>query len=599
MKEIYKHNWYKRNDVTYTFGLPVNISGTFTSTLYNQTEANNLLNDYSKLQDELKNIIKNRFSINVNVKISDTSKDTFTDGRNIVINSQKEITNIYERLDLIFGLCFHEIAHCLYTNFKYIIEKKISLNPLLSQIHNLLEDEEIENRLSKNNIGYRKYFAKLKRDIIGENGASKEAVLKQKLNNLDEIMTILFCVIRYPKYLSLIEDSVLNKYEDLFIKINNILINTDCPTAVPYIPCSLPEESFYNKIHITDSTLKASFEIYKYLQEYIADDFNKQREECEESDDSFMNGIGTGQKIDETLYDEIDKAFGAPMPHDDIYMGSDKGNDVSTQVDRVRFGNQERYFKFYNEIKQYIPIVEKSIISNSIQKRDVLQINRFRRNGNLDTNRLADAMQNINTVYNQKTTLRVDEKNANPKYAFVIMMDESGSMATYDKRNEFSVKMSILFYEVLSKFNDIEIYIYGHGDKINPYITKERKDKFVLGNFDKQGGQNEEFSYNYIINDVRRQTSLPIVILNITDFYYHSNDKGLVKMFDEFKKNNISFNMLNLGNNHTQREIAMCKRILEGQVVPLSQIDNTKQIIDALKSLSDMIKMNYIKFNKK
>ena len=611
MHSIYKHNWYNRNTITWTAGNPIDLSRQYTNGLYTKRDAEKMLSNLADLEKELSEIIKSRFGKNVNIKVSNTSEDTYTDGKNIVISNTNNISDVFERLDILFGLTFHEISHCLYTDFNKVIEKNIYKNSLLKFIHNLLEDEEIENRLvNNNNKGYAPYFAKVKAKLIGEGTCSEKAIQEKRTNNLDTIMTILFCLIRYPKYISYFNEEELAKYEDLFIKINDILINCECPSAVPFTECIMSETSYYDTLSITNSTIRASFEIYKYLTEYLADDFEKMKNECEQDGNSFMNimeGDGEGISIPSSTAEanpddvkqKIDEEFGAAMPHDDIYMGDNEGDNVSTLKDRVRTPNPERYNMFFQEMKQYVPIVEKTVIPNDVKVKDNLVLNRFRRNGNLDTRRLADAMQNINTVYEQRLNQPTKVQNEGSKYAFVIMIDESGSMLTKDKRNEFAVKTAILFTEVLSKFKGIELYVYGHGDKINTYYTKEQKNKFVLANFDKQCSQNEVFSYNYIINDVKRQTNLPIVVLNITDFYYHSQDLEMIKMFRNFQKGNVSFNMMCLGTNHTPRELNITKRILDGQVISLKDVNNTEKVKNALIELSDIMRKNYDKFNKK
>lgn len=597
MQTIFSHNWYNRNSDTFVYGPAFSVKSYLTDSLYTPQEVVKMFANYSLIEDELKSILFARFGVKVNIKISDTSEDSYTDGKNIVIKSYKNITNNYDRLDIIFALAFHEVSHCLFTDFNFVNSKHIYVNPLLHHIENLLEDEEIENRLVKKHLGYGKYLAKLKYELLGKGVVSREKLREKSKNNLDDIMKILFCVIRYPKYIEHIKKEILDNYNDLFIKINNILINANCPAVVPFVSCNMYEDSYYDKLAITPTTTHAAFEIYKYIAEYIPD-FEDQRKECEQGD-SFTAESASKVRTPEELENDINTEFGAVMPHEEIYSGFNSGDTVEENTDRVRFGNADRYNHFLNSVKEYIPFVEKAIIPNDVKMEDALEIHRFRRNGNLDTNRLAEAMQNINTIYNQRFTVKKQSNKSEPKYAFVIMMDESGSMKTYDRRNEFSVKMAILFYEVLSKFNGIELYIYGHGDKINPYINKENKDKYVLGNFDCQGGQNEEYSYRRIITDVKRQTNLPIVVLNITDFYYHSDDNMLCKMFDEFKKSNVSFNMLNLGNLHKPREIAMCKRVLEGQVVPLGDITSPDKIKEALLQLSVMLNDNYKKYNKR
>lgn len=604
MQDIYKLNWYNRNDKTYVFGLPVEVKNKFTSLIYNEKQVHEFFNDYSKLEKELVSIIKNRFGVNVNIKISDKSNTSYTDGKNIVIDSNKQISNIYDRLDVIFGLAFHELSHCLYTDFKYMKSKNAYHNALIQHISNILEDEEIEIRLVKNHASYGKFLGKVKYEVLEKTSLNKKRLQSKCVNNLDEIMRVLFCIIRYPKYIEYIDKRIMEKYESLFIKINNILINHKCPSAVPYVACNMLSESEYDKINITRSTLDATFEIYKYIQNYMSENdmnFDEEKTECEGNESSIISVMSddTSGKSPNDINKMIDEEFGALMPHDDIYTGSECGaDDVKTNNEIARFPNPQKYNALFNDVKQYVNQVKRVVIPKSIATQDVLETRRFARNGNLDTRRLAEAMQNINTIYTQHITVKRNVENYNTKFAFVIMIDESGSMRTKDRYDIFAVKTAILFYEALSKFKDIEIYVYGHGDRINKYITKENKNKFVLGNYDNQCTQNDYYSYNYIINDVRRQTNLPIVILNITDFYYCSSDQSMRDFFNDLRKNNVSFNMLTVGLHYSPREINMCKEILEGNVINISNVKNQNMIGDVYNELAQMIRKNYEKYKK-
>ncbi len=604
MHDIYKHNWYKRNEKTYNYGNPVNINERFTDSLYSPIEVKDMLNNYSKISTELKSIISTRFKINPKIEISDVSEDSYTDGRGIMVSTKytEDITDNYKKLDLIFGFAFHEAAHCVYTDFDCIKRQGMLFNSLTKFIHNILEDEEIELRMTKANIGYGKYFAYLKH-IIFENGTCAKTKVQEKgVNNLDEIMTILFCLIRFPKYIEFIDKDVLDKYVELFIKLNDIMVNCNCPMIVPFTPCAMYEESYYDNQNITETTSKATFEIYKYIQKYLAEDFKKQEKEFDENENSIGNqydtfGIPSGANETE----KTNEAFHSlNMLTEDIYSGSTAADFDETKIsnERVRTPNPDKYWEMFNKMRRYYDAASRVIVPNDVKVKDNLVINRFRRNGNLDTNRLAEAMQNINTIYTQKTNRPTKVNNTEPKYAFVIMIDESGSMEGGGK-NEYAYNIAVMFSEIFQKFKGVEFYVYGHGDVINSYITKEKTNKFVLANFDKQGGQNDAFSYNWIINDVKRQTSLPIILLNITDFYYHSSDKDLARVIRSFHSANVSFNMLCVGKQTTPREQNFCKKLLQGQVYNISPYDNEDAQIIMFNELSTMIRTNYERFNRK
>lgn len=557
------------------------------------------------LADEIRKLILSKFGKNIPITIDNSSDTAYTDGKRIVLITTVNGATDADKLDIILAMAFHEAAHCLYTDFEYISEKNMGSNPLVQHIHNILEDEEIENRMTKQCIGYGKFFAKLKAGFLEENVAGADAVKGEKVNQLDEIMTILFCLVRYPKFIHLIDNALLDKYESLFIKINDILTNNECPAVVPATECTMKESRYYDGINITRSTGQATFDIYKYLTDYLLEDFADEMKKYSEGD-TFMDKIEdmAGIPIPSSTA-EVSKEKGnalKEMPvfrHDDENMGSSTpdADNVDLRNTVVRSGNPERYNKMYHEMLPYMKDAEKIIIRNNFEKKDKLETHRFRRNGSLDTNRLADAMQNINTVYQQKMTIKEKVKNA-AKYAFVIMIDESGSMLARDHRETFGARLSVMFYELFSKYSDIELYVYGHGDYINPYITKESKNKYVLGNTDLQGGQDDATAYRKIISDVRRQTNLPIVILNVTDFYYCCADDDLARTIDEFKRTGVSFNMICIGNKHTPREEHICQTILEGQVLYLKRADDSMAIADVIRNLADMIKKNYDRFSK-
>lgn len=604
MHDIYKHNWYKRNEKTYNYGNPVNVLERFTDGLYSSIEVKDMLNNYSKISAELKSIISARFKINPKIEISDVSEDSYTDGRGIMISTKhtEDITDNFKKLDLLYGFAFHEAAHCVYTDFDCIRRQGMLFNPLTKFIHNILEDEEIELRMTKANLGYGKYFAYLKH-IIFENGTcAKTKVQEKAVNNLDEIMTILFCLVRFPKYIEFIDNAVLDKYVDLFIKLNDIMVNCDCPMVVPFTSCDMYEESYYDKQNITGATTKATFEIYKYIQKYLAEDFKNQEKEFDENENSIGNQYDTfGMPSGANETEKTNEAFHSfNMLNEDVYSGSTIGDFDETKIsnDRVRTPNPEKYWTMFNSMRKFYDIASRTVIPNDVKLKDNLVLNRFRRNGNLDTNRLPEAMQNINTIYSQKVNRPTKVNNEEPKFAFVMMIDESGSMEG-GLRNEYAYKIAVLYAEIFSKFKGVEFYVYGHGDRINSYMTKEKQNKFVLANFDKQGGQNDAFSYNWIINDVKRQTNLPIILLNITDFYYHSADKDLERVIKSFRNNNVSFNMICVGGRHTPREEAFTKRLLQGQVFNISSFASDEINMEMFEELSVMIRKNYERFNRK
>ena len=225
--------------------------------------------------------------------------------------------------------------------------------------------------------------------------------------------------------------------------------------------------------------------------------------------------------------------------------------------------------------------------------KEVLKVYDYRKNGSLDPRRLADAMQNNSLVFQQRLIER--KKIDNPKYALVLVLDESGSMY---KIHNYVTSLAILIYEALYQFPNIELYIYGHGDVVNTYIDKYNKTKYILGDCELQGDQNEAKSYKIIIDKVRKQTKLPIVCISFTDSCYCTNVELLQERLDNYRRHNCSFNLVCIGDEDLHKIVDVNNNLYgEGNWVVHKDMTNNG-IKEMIKELSLIIKKNYEKYNK-
>lgn len=76
------------------------------------------------------------------------------------------------------------------------------------------------------------------------------------------------------------------------------------------------------------------------------------------------------------------------------------------------------------------------------------------RSGRLDTNKIAEAVQRVPTVYERYGTVKTD------KICVTVLIDESGSMSgsKIDKARD----AAIFINEVFKKLPNVQLYIYGH-----------------------------------------------------------------------------------------------------------------------------------------
>lgn len=583
---IYTSDWYNRTDTNFVLtnkdleiGFVKIPSKQYSRFLYNEDKIERICNDKSLLIKEMRDLLKSMGLSNVSVALSANVSTACTNGQTITIGYGKEVNDVndsYDKIDRIIGMTIHESCHCLYTDFTYLSSVIRKYPEIVHHIHNVLEDELIEEKICQKFPGYSNFLSKLKYNIF-ENSVDDEDITS---NELSEILAIFFYVIRYPKYICTISKASLIKYEDLFKKIKKIVSDTGC--------LDLKNE------FTTRSTTGAAIQIYELLKDYILkiseesennksnnksetnqnnsseDDvdveiFDKDDDIFKHDENELTNGDGSGiigilntannmlnstseattvQKII-VYHDKISESKNDLILEDHNIPGNDY--KIIKDVKVVNFKDSINYNRYLAAVNPYITYAKKLIIPNSNTYEIVTD--RFRRNGSLDPNRLVNAMCNEQTVYTQKRTIT---KSNEPEYALVLAIDESGSMEC-DKLNILASEFSIMIYEALKNYPKIKLFVYGHGDCVYRYLDPMTlKSKYTLGNRNKQCGQNEARSYKIIVDDVKTFTNLPIVVFNITDSCYIAGAEFIKNTLNELKediKQPAYFNLITLGHN--------------------------------------------------
>lgn len=688
INKIYTNDWFGRSGeyVLKNEDLEIGFAKTpknqYSQYLYDEHKAEQICSDMKLMMNEMSHMIRAIGLSNIRFKLSKNVETACTDGKFIYVgigNNYKTINDIYEKLDRVIGMTIHECCHCLYTDFNYVKYSLKGKNQLIHHLHNVIEDEIIENKLCSLYPGYGNFLAKLKYNIF-----EKEYEKNNDNSELNKILEILFYLIRYPKLLANISEADFKKYESLFINIKKIMSDEKC-FSISYKEC-------------TKSSINAAIKIYELLAEYIeenevsgksgnennslndsndsndsneseeTDDIdtneginnilgetedilnnseNKENElnnnskenndsddddmitpeiiengdiEIENNTESTLDENGITNTMDSINENNITSTSESPFAEIIIVQHSDIEEKEETIEDKIEEWNDVKeknrldtskiydhnledkniYQKYYNEIKSYIPITQKIIIPNN--KNIEYKNEQYRRNGSLDPTRLANAMCNEQTVYTQKS---FKISNNDPKYALVILLDESGSMEDMNI-NVFASKMAILFYESFKNYPNIQLFIYGHGDCIYRYIDPKHNNKYVLGHRRSQMSQNEIVTYNTVIEDVKSQTNLPIVVFNLTDSLYCSNGSDLKECVDNIindKTRKISINLVVLRKNETHW--GWCSSTINDDIYgkghyiiyphTLFKSSNEPIFISTLKSLSKIIIDNFNK----
>ena len=614
MSNIYNSDWFGRNSDFTRQGKDrlfwESDNEAYSSFLYpgTQEKIEQMVSDDAKMTLELQKLVK-RFALATSIKASHKSSGSYTNGKQIVISSNIEDITPKKKLDVMIGLALHEISHCLYTEFSALKNK----NDIQKALINIIEDELIETQLGMTYPGYANFFKAVKYHMFDKLG--HENLLKKANSELEQIMTLFLYIVRYPKYVCEVDKKIMKTYEELFTKIKNILDSHGCLS-----------ENIVGKV--TGNSVGAALDIYELLKEYIDENQENNSGENGEGDESSEaeSSEGEGAEGDESSEGESSEKSSKSKSFSDqerefssseineaikkIQESCDAGtnppidNNIRTEVEAMlrteqstkksarlwrTNGRASRLNKKQIEIdaSKFSKII-RNISVNNVATKAVTVVNRFLRNGNLDSRLLASAIQCVPTVYQQRICKNV--KKNEPKFAIVLTLDESGSINELQRR--IFVTYCTAFMKAFEKDANIEVYVYGHADYLRCYYSKKKKDLDLLYSNYSECGQCESVSYREIINDVKSQTNLPIVMVNFTDSGYCDSSLNISQLVNEFK-NKVSFNTLVFSDNYYVEKIKKINNDIYGEGHYLINTTNLKQRTSNINKefLMDVVKL--------
>lgn len=608
MSNIYNSDWFGRNSDFTRQGKDrlfwESDNEAYSSFLYpgTQEQINLMVSDDAKMTSELQKLVK-RFALPASIKASCKSSDSYTNGKQIVISSNIEDITPKKKLDVMIGLALHEISHCLYTEFSALKNK----NDIQKALINIIEDELIETQLGMTYPGYANFFKAVKYHMFDKLG--HENLLKKANSELEQIMTLFLYIVRYPKYVCEVDKKIMKTYEELFTKIKNILDSHGCLS-----------ENIVGKV--TGNSVGAAYDIYELLKKYIDENQDNQSGENGEGESSEGEGSEGDESSEgessekssksksfadqerEFSSSEINEAIKKIQESCDAGTNPPIDNNIRTEVEAMLRTEQStkkgaRLWRTNGrasslnkkqieaEASKFSKII-RNISVNNVATKAVTVVNRFLRNGNLDSRLLASAIQGVPTVYQQRICKNV--KNNEPKFAIVLTLDESGSINELQRR--IFVTYCTAFMKAFEKDANIEVYVYGHADYLRCYYSKKKKDLDLLYSNYSECGQCESVSYREIINDVKSQTNLPIVMVNFTDSGYCDSSLNISQLVNEFK-NKVSFNTLIFSDNYYVEKIKKINNDIYGEGHYLINTANLKQRTSNINKefLMDVVKL--------
>ena len=602
-----KHTKWFSNRPTYTINkFGINPSSKF---IYKEMEIEAYKTSAALMSQALLYVSNQVTENSAQLVVKENSDSSYTDGKHIVVgmNPMKEHKDAYDGMDIEMGLACHEACHCAFTDFKNYDLKMVKY-PIAHWLHNVYEDECIEEMLGVGKPQWMYFLNHVLSHYFSEDkfiNSVKKLVLSN--SKIDIVQFMVLYMVRNSNLSNRFPKEWIDEFGQMLDEIyEKVIVKIEDPNQFKYSP--------------TKNTVVASIDTIEIIKKYVKlDDLNSDlakpnlgmignsstegnpnlNKNCGQNG-LFSPNTKTGRsKSNHVIKQKFDNAKNALNDNssDNLSDAQLVGNAPVDEIGAIKPNNSDTvaYKKIVSFLKEEIRIAKRIIIPNN--KKIELEDDKFHRNGQLISSHLVQAIQGVNCVYHRKVVKR--SETPDPKYAFVLSIDESGSMGPkssyeYSPRN-IATKLACIFYEAMKDYDGIDLYIYGHGENIVKYVTPKDKNPYKLGNRRCQGMQNDAKSYDTILKDVRLQTNKKIFFLNITDSLYLSNKESLIKTISKWKDRNVSFGLLSINSfekNKTKYDTINDRMYGDNWV----SIPNSKSgMKEALIRFSNIVRKNYDK----
>lgn len=440
------------------------------------------------------------------IKISISGNGSYTDGKTINVATDmlddKNLT-VGQKLDIFTGLAIHECCHILHTDFNVR-----TYNRLRHDLTNIIEDERIEMLLGQEKPGLANFLGATKYHYFGKH----ERETNPNASRITRLFNAILSTIRFPLALS---EEDINEFADELSEARNIL--------QPY-PTS------------TTESLKAAERIEEILFKSQKKENEKgngtkqpgQTQKGENDKKELSNALSSAMdsierncmgQIEQNNPNEINNAKKSKLVKEENGRKAKaiEGSIEIGKTEKVNLhfpeGNKDEYLKSLARIKANIPAMTTALRNNGT---DRIREIRGLRNGKLDTNKLAEAMLGVETIYTRK------EVSSANRMAVCILVDESGSMD--GEKIQAAKDTVILLNEAMKNIPNIDLFIYGHTTeqsnyvKLNSYIEPGRKnDKYALGSIEAQWSNIDSKAILEAAARVRAKTNEHCLFIVISD----------------------------------------------------------------------------------
>ena len=564
-------DWFGRNGKNYTstykgstrLGWDTKVSGSYSSFFAPDLNKRKLLRDSYRHACDIRDIMD--IPRNIRIQLNVDAETSCTDGKTVIVSTKVYDDNKIDnnvKLDVFLGATIHEFSHILYTDMAEI--RKNRPNKFLFNLFNTIEDERIEYNTTQNYPGYANFIGQAKYYYFD--------LLYKKAEKQDDLMDVLQNILYIVRYPARVDTKVIYRHQVLFDKIKKVLCDFGNNSKEAYdkaekiykllldyfkFPPPPPEEQQEGDEEQDQSDSSEGQSDSGEGQEGSdgSSDPQNSKQSSQKQDSKDNEGSDKNSKTQSSPKSGSDEGSAGKKKQEpikaytqeEIKQAAEKlaeqmrrlitsntslnSNEIKDEWDSKEIADEckqikddvfivkqedyeRRYKADFDTVKQHI-----NGLVNTFSKFFVEQEYRLTgmRRGVLDTNKLAEAYQAVETVYSNKF------KRTTPGLDVCVLIDESGSMSGTNIAS--ARKCAILLNEVFLRLKQCDFYVYGHtadnrhmGEvTINVYRDHWNRNRYALGKVESYSNNKDSVAIEETYKMVRKQTSKPLLMFVISD----------------------------------------------------------------------------------
>lgn len=564
-------DWFGRKGKNYTstykgstrLGWDTKVSGSYSSFFAPDLNKRKLLRDSYRHACDIRDIMD--IPRNIRIQLNVDAETSCTDGKTVIVSTKVYDDNKIDnnvKLDVFLGATIHEFSHILYTDMAEI--RKNRPNKFLFNLFNTIEDERIEYNTTQNYPGYANFIGQAKYYYFD--------LLYKKAEKQDDLMDVLQNILYIVRYPARVDTKVIYRHQVLFDKIKKVLCDFGNNSKEAYdkaekiykllldyfkFPPPPPEEQQEGDEEQDQSDSSEGQSDSGEGQEGSdgSSDPQNSKQSSQKQDSKDNEGSDKNSKTQSSPKSGSDEGSAGKKKQEpikaytqeEIKQAAEKlaeqmrrlitsntslnSNEIKDEWDSKEIADeckqikddvfivkQEDYERCYkadfDTVKQHI-----NGLVNTFSKFFVEQEYRLTgmRRGVLDTSKLAEAYQAVETVYSNKF------KRTTPGLDVCVLIDESGSMSGTNIAS--ARKCAILLNEVFLRLKQCDFYVYGHtadnrhmGEvTINVYRDHWNRNRYALGKVESYSNNKDSVAIEETYKMVRKQTSKPLLMFVISD----------------------------------------------------------------------------------